>query len=59
DNTLKTVAVSAQLLDILKSSQESFNALMNLQAPDLVPFRNLEMQKKFEELSTMMAQEQS
>ncbi|MBF0621164.1 MAG: hypothetical protein HQL54_04490 [Magnetococcales bacterium] len=53
-NTLKTVMVSAELLSILKSSQDSFNALINLQVPELVPFENVEMRKKFEELTTLM-----
>ncbi|MGN7613544.1 hypothetical protein ACQZV8_15835 [Magnetococcales bacterium HHB-1] len=54
-NTLKTVMISAELLQILKNSQQSFQALMNMQVPELVPFQNLEMKKKFEDLSAKLA----
>ena len=54
NNTLATVMVSADLLGMLKTSQQTFNALINLQVPELVPFKNLKMQKKFEELSGMI-----
>ncbi|MBF0455389.1 MAG: hypothetical protein HQL72_11315 [Magnetococcales bacterium] len=54
-NTLETVMVSADLLGLLQSSQKTFKALLNLQVPELVPFKNLAMRKKFEELSTLLA----
>lgn len=54
-NTLKTVLVSADLLGLLQSSQNNFKALLNLQVPELVPFKNIAMRKKFEELSTLLA----
>ncbi|MBF0587614.1 MAG: hypothetical protein HQL53_00650 [Magnetococcales bacterium] len=54
-NTLQTVMVSAQLLDVLKTSRNAFSALMNLQIPELVPFENIQVRKKFEELSEKIA----
>lgn len=56
ENTFKTVMVSADLLGIIKTSHNAFNALMNIQAPELEPFKNLEMRKKFQELSNQIAQ---
>ncbi len=53
-NTFDTVKLSAELIRLMKTSQQSFNALMNIQIPEIVPFKNIEMQKKFEELSTLI-----
>ncbi len=53
-NTYDTVKISADLIQLMKSNQASFTALMNIQIPDIVPFKNIEMQKKFEELSLLL-----
>lgn len=53
-NTFDTVKLSAELIRLMKSNQASFNALMNIQIPEIVPFKNIEMQKKFEELSLLL-----
>jgi len=53
-NTFDTVKLSAELIRLMKSNQASFNALMNIQIPEIVPFKNIEMQKKFEELSVLL-----
>jgi len=53
-NTFDTVKLSAELIRLMKTNQASFNALMNIQIPDIVPFKNIEMQKKFEELSLLL-----
>jgi hypothetical protein len=55
-NTLDTVMVSAELVSLLNTSQASFETLTRLQMPELVPFENLALQKKFQELSTLLAQ---
>lgn len=57
NNTYETVSISANLVDLLSSSQDSFEAVMNLQVPEIVPFENLEMQRKFQELSKMIQSE--
>lgn len=54
-NTYDTVRVSAELLSIVKASENTFKALMDLQAPALVPFENVEMQRKFEEISALIS----
>ncbi|MCK5813502.1 MAG: hypothetical protein KAH03_04555 [Cocleimonas sp.] len=53
-NTYDTVKISADLIQLMKTNQASFSALMNIQIPDIVPFENLDMQRKFEELSAMI-----
>ncbi|MBF0368751.1 MAG: hypothetical protein HQL52_04760 [Magnetococcales bacterium] len=54
DNTYETVNVSADLVDLLNSSQDAFTAVMTLQVPEIVPFESAEMQKKYQELSRMI-----
>ncbi len=53
-NTYDTVKIGADLVRLMQVSQASFTALMNLQIPEIVPFENLEMQRKYEELSRMI-----
>lgn len=53
-NTYDTVEVSADLLSVLKTSRDSFDALMSLQVPQIVPFENVNMQNKYQELSSKL-----
>lgn len=53
-NTYDTVKLSADLIRLMRTNQASFNALMDIQIPEIVPFENIEMQKKFEELSSLL-----
>jgi len=53
-NTFDTVKLSAELIRLMKTNQALFNALMNIQIPEIVPFKNIQMQKKFEELSVLL-----
>lgn len=54
-NTYHTVRLSSQLMDLLQIGQQSFDAIMGLQIPEIVPFENLEMHKKYEEISLRLA----
>ncbi|MBF0109256.1 MAG: hypothetical protein HQL76_08780 [Magnetococcales bacterium] len=54
-NTYRTVRIGSQLMDLLQASQQGFDTLMGLQVPEVVPFENLEMHKKYEELSSRLA----
>ena len=56
-NTYDTVKLSADLIRLMRTNQASFNALMDIQIPEIVPFENIEMQKKFEELSLLLSEE--
>jgi hypothetical protein len=53
-NTYDTVEISADLLSVLKTSKNSFDALMSIQVPQIVPFENMQMQKKYQELSKLL-----
>ncbi len=53
-NTYDTVRIGADLVRLMQVSQEAFAAVMSIQIPDIAPFENLEMQRKFEELSRLI-----
>jgi hypothetical protein len=53
-NTYDTVKINADLIQLMKTNRTSFNALINIQLPDIMPFENIAMQRKFEELSSMI-----
>jgi hypothetical protein len=55
-NTYDTVEVSADLLSVLKTSKDSFDALMSIQVPQIIPFENVKMQDKYQELSKLISQ---
>ena len=50
-NTLNTVTMSSQVSNLITDSSELFDKIMALQAPELVPFNNLQMQKEFSALT--------
>ena len=58
-NTYDTVELSADFLSVLKTSQASFDVLMNLQVPEIVPFENLQMKNKFQELSETLRKDKN
>ena len=55
DNTYKTVRVSGELINLLRSSQKSFDLLLNIQVPDLLVFQNLQMKQEFAILTKKLA----
>ena len=46
-----TAAISANLLNLINQTQNAFDKIMNLQMPKIIPFSNVSLQRKFEELS--------
>jgi hypothetical protein len=56
DNTYKTVRVSGELINLLRSSQKSFDLLLNIQVPDLLVFQNLQMKQEFAILTKKLAE---
>lgn len=50
-NTFKTVQISFTLLEVIKESRESFNALLNIQLPELIPFENKEIALEYEKIT--------
>jgi len=57
-NTYKTVSVSGELINLLRTSQKSFELLLNIQVPDLLVFQNLQMKQEFAILTQKLAKEQ-
>ena len=54
-NTYKTVNVSADLAALMAGNNNLFNEVMSLQAPELIPFENLQMKDAFEKLSLQLS----
>jgi len=54
-NTFETVSVSADLATQMSENRRLFDEIMALQAPELIPFENLQMQHEFEALSAQIA----
>ncbi|MCP3866503.1 MAG: hypothetical protein GY703_00080 [Gammaproteobacteria bacterium] len=54
-NTFETVSVSADLASQMSENRRLFAEIMALQAPELIPFENLQMQHEFEALSAQIA----
>lgn len=55
-NTYKTVRVSGELINLLRTSQKSFDVLLNLQIPELLVFENLQMKQEFALLTQKLAE---
>ena len=56
ENTLSTVELSADLLSVMRSSEDLFRILFTLQIPELRPFENLELQREFSRLTEQLRQ---
>ena len=50
-NTYQTVNLSADLYHLLEASEGAWRAVLELQVPDIVPFENLELARRYAELS--------
>lgn len=51
ENTLQTVKVSADLVNLIKKSETMFDQVIELQAPDLLPFESAELRREFESVT--------
>ncbi|MBE9561452.1 MAG: hypothetical protein IMF12_01130 [Proteobacteria bacterium] len=54
-NTYRTVRVSGELINLLRTSQKSFDTLLNIQVPDLLVFESLQMKQEFAILTQKLA----
>ncbi|MDM8561320.1 hypothetical protein [Candidatus Parabeggiatoa sp. HSG14] len=54
-NTYRTVRVSGELVNLLRTSQKSFDLLLSIQVPDLLIFENLQMKQEFAILTQKLA----
>jgi hypothetical protein len=50
-NTYETVTLSSDLYKIIASSQEMMQEVMKLQIPTIIPFENIQMKEKYQELT--------
>jgi len=50
-NTYATVSLSADLYDLISESQAMFVTVSKIQVPDIVPFENIQVKKKYMELT--------
>jgi hypothetical protein len=55
-NTYKTVTISGELVNLLRSSQKFLDLLLSLQVPELVEFENLQMKQEFAILTQQLAE---
>lgn len=56
-NTFRTVSISADFLRVVSASMAEFAALMELGAPVLVPFENLEVERAFSSITEHLKRE--
>jgi len=50
-NTYETVSLSSDLYDLISESQEMFMEVSKIQVPDIVPFENSRLKKKYTEIT--------
>ena len=55
-STYDTAAVSFNLLELINRSQDEFGKILNLQAPDIIPFENEQLANKFNEISVQISE---
>ncbi len=53
-NTYETVSLSADLYDLISESQQMFAEVSKIQVPQIVPFQNLQIQQKYQELTNRL-----
>ena len=50
-STYDTAANSANLENLIDETQDSFNRILDIQLPEIIPFENSELEMKFQEIS--------
>ena len=50
-NIYETAEASLAAMDLIKNSEKEFNAIMEMQVPEIVPFENEEMREKFYDMT--------
>lgn len=50
-STYDTATNSANLVNLISETQDTFDRIMNMQVPDIIPFENTELELKFQEIS--------
>jgi len=57
ENTYATVSLSSGLYDLIKENEAMLNRISQIQMPQIVPFKNLQIQKKYKELTKKLLEE--
>ena len=50
-NIYNTVSLSSELYSVISQSQKMFNAIAKIQMPKIVPFENIKIKKKYQEIT--------
>jgi hypothetical protein len=50
-NIYNTVSLSSELYSVISQSQKMFNTIAKIQMPKIIPFENLKIRKKYEEIT--------
>ena len=53
-STYDTAANSVNLVNLINQTQDTFNKIMNMQLPGIIPFENIELEEKFQEISNQL-----
>ncbi len=56
-NTYRTVQVSADLVDMMRTTKQNFEALMKIDIPALRPFESIEMRREFDRLTIELSKD--
>ena len=50
-STYDTAANSVNLVNLINETQNTFNEIMDMQLPEIIPFESTELEVKFQEIS--------
>jgi len=50
-NSYRTMQVGSNLLNLIKSTQQSFNKVINIQFPEIIPFQNSDIEREYKRLT--------
>jgi hypothetical protein len=53
-NTYKTVVLSADLYALISENQNLFSEISRIQVPNIIPFENMQIEKKYNELTKLI-----
>jgi len=56
-STYDTAANSANLVSLINETEDSFNKILDMQLPEIIPFENTELEMKFQEVSGQILSE--
>lgn len=56
-STYDTAANSANLVSLINETEDSFNKILDMQLPEIIPFENTELELKFQEVSGQIISE--